>query len=281
MNTALFLQSIKQLGLSNEQLKVVSELGKACFESASSTLFHFTNVSGLLGIAKSDTFKLSGEEADMNGMYGNNFMSFSRTGSFREGYPIVLHSEFGFGDDWCMIRISVDGDKLNDMPRIKYRNKTHKFTVRPFDYIHASYGDDFGDEFEIDERIDSGKEWMMASDGDDDHKVPVGSKTEYNPAGYRSFDRENHPYSQAEDRLFSTAPRIPKASSLIKSIDIVLVRDNFNDTNLANRKELAQALDTKAFFRRTPWHIYDNIRMFYRHIPSEQSPQDLLLPNHL
>ena len=272
---------IEWLGAQNYRTsftEAVSSAYHAILESASSVLYHFTNYDGLMGIVSTNSFKLSPNEKEMSG--GKNFMSFSRTGSFREGYPVVLHCGMGevLGDDWCMIRITVDGDALNRLSRIRDDSGLHNYSVKPFDFAHESYGNDFGDEVGVKSRIDNGKEWMMASDDGYQHTVPVGSTPNVKICGrYLTHDRENHPYSQAEDRLVSTATRLPNADKIIKRIDVVLVRDNYDMDNLETRHEFLTAIVDEKLFDKFKLYFYTSPTALDAHRPSDIPIFELLL----
>ena len=62
-----------------------SIIRKAIMESTNmGALYHFTDMQGLLGMAKSGKVNLSNGQTEMSG--GKNFLSFTRHKSHREGY---------------------------------------------------------------------------------------------------------------------------------------------------------------------------------------------------
>ena len=75
-------------------------------EGASTLLYHFLNFDSFKKIIDTNSFTPSDNEAHFNN--GRNYMSFSRTKTFREGWPIIMYGNFGKGDDWCAIRLTID-----------------------------------------------------------------------------------------------------------------------------------------------------------------------------
>lgn len=146
-------------------------------ESASSKLYHFCNFSSLRKMLTENRMPLNFNEQQYNGK-DIGFISFSRTSTLREGFPVLFHSdEWGRGDDWCIIRINFNGDRINQLNRFKQNMKYHSINVKPFDWVNHEFGDSIKDEFEVedtqDSTIDTGKTWMMHSPGISSSKVPV------------------------------------------------------------------------------------------------------------
>ena len=216
----------------------------ALMESATPVLFHFLSPERFEDIALYNKFTPSTAEENHNGK-GNRYMSFSRTGSFREGYPVLLQSDCGSGSDWGVVRLTLDGDLMNRYSTFKVGNgrgkpKTrHSMKFQPFDWANHDYGPDFGDECDIEDRVDNGKEWMMKSEGSFDVTLPYDDSDE---TMRTVFDNEGHPYSQAEDRMVTTAPAIPNVSRFIKRVDIVLVLGNFREDNEDDRLHFLDCL---------------------------------------
>jgi hypothetical protein len=233
---------------------------EALIESATPVLFHFLSPERFEDIALYNKFTPSTDEENHNGK-GNRYMSFSRTGSFREGFPILLQSDCGYGSDWGIVRLTLDGDLMNRYSTFKVGNgrgkpKTrHSMKFQPFDWANHDYGPDFGYEYDIDDRIDNGKEWMMKSTGSFDVTLPYEDPTETMCTVY---DNEGHPYSQAEDRMVTTAPSIPNVSRFIKRVDIVLILGNFREDNEDDRLHFLDCLLDSNLKRKI--HIYTSVK---------------------
>ena len=244
------LDNVKQLP-TNESIMM---------ESASSVLYHFMAPDNFGILAEENRFTPSEDEQNLNGQ-GMRYMSFSRTGSFREGFPILLQSDCGYGADWGVVRLTLDGDLLNRYNTFKVgqgRGKPkvrHNMKFKPFDWSYHDYGPNFGDEYDIDERIDNGKEWMMKSTGSFDVSIPYDDSTD--PMS-RVYDNEGHPYSQAEDRMVTTASIIPNASRFIKCVDIIVNLSNFRDDNANDRQILFDCIKNSNLKRKI--HIYTSVR---------------------
>lgn len=234
----------------------------ACFESASSRLFHFCNFRAFCNIFQKHRLYASFNEPRHNGE-GVGSISFSRTGNLSEGFPLLMNSdEWNKGDGWCVIRVNFDGDSLNRLNRFRQRGRYHGIKVKPFDWAHHEFGDTIADNFELDPdadgaTVDTGKTWMMHSDGCLTTAAPVGSASGY------SDDRTYHPYAQAEDRLTTTAKYIPNAEKYISGVDIILAQDNFGEDNLDDRRKLSYMLVNNPFLRRNA-RVYADRRAFER-----------------
>jgi hypothetical protein len=230
-------------------------------ERASSLLYHFLEFIRFEEMVRTDSFTPSDIESEWHD--GRKTMSFSRTKSFREGWPVVMYSgEDGKGDDWCAIRLTIDGDLINRKPNFKVDGKQYNMSVKPFDWAYKEYNN--GDPFTFADEHDgifanNGKEWMMQSDADTVTYLPInfGKKTRPN---YISAigDKQGHPYSQAEDRLTTFANKIPNASQYIIRVDILLLPYNFNEDNLEERTELYNIITNSQLSDKI--HIYDKLR---------------------
>ena len=255
-----FVESVCQLYGRPEMADPLVEGFDALLESATPVLFHFLSPERFEDIALYNKFTPSTAEENHNGK-GNRYMSFSRTGSFREGYPVLLQSDCGYGSDWGVVRLTLDGDLMNRYSTFKVGNgrgrpKTrHSMKFQPFDWANHDYGPDFGDEYDIEDRVDNGKEWMMKSEGSFDVTLPYDDSDE---TMRTVFDNEGHPYSQAEDRMVTTAPAIPNVSRFIKRVDIVLVLGNFREDNEDDRLHFLDCLLGSNLKRKI--HIYTSVK---------------------
>ena len=231
--------------LTEEELhSIIKEsVNKMLNEMASSLLYHFLSFSSFEKLVETDSFTPTSFERKYVG--GKNSLSLSRTKTFREGWPVIMYSGLdGKGDDWCAIRLTVDGDLINRKPNFKHNGKQHNLSVKPFDWAYKEYGD--GDPYTFADEQDgifaqNGKEWMMQSDNYTETYLPInfGKKRKYvNGIG----DKQGHPYSQAEDRLTTSANKVPNASSYILRVDILLMPYAFNDYNKEDRESLYDIL---------------------------------------
>jgi len=255
-----FIESVCQMYGRPEMSVPLVEGLEALIESATPVLFHFLSPERFEDIALYNKFTPSTDEENHNGK-GNRYMSFSRTGSFREGFPILLQSDCGYGSDWGIVRLTLDGDLMNRYSTFKVGNgrgkpKTrHSMKFQPFDWANHDYGTDFGYEYDIDDRIDNGKEWMMKSTGSFDVTLPYEDPSETMCTVY---DNDGHPYSQAEDRMVTTAPSIPNVSRFIKRVDIVLILGNFREDNEDDRLHFLDCLLDSNLNRKI--HIYTSVK---------------------
>ena len=116
-----FVESVCQLYGRPEMADPLVEGFDALLESATPVLFHFLSPERFEDIALYNKFTPSTAEENHNGK-GNRYMSFSRTGSFREGYPVLLQSDCGYGSDWGVVRLTLDGDLMNRYSTFKVGN---------------------------------------------------------------------------------------------------------------------------------------------------------------
>ena len=91
--------------------KIIKESIRSVLNEGSDILYHFTDLTGLMGIVENDEFRLTNNRMAMEGGY---VMSLSRTK--HGGYGIVMQQ---LGVDYMLIRLTIDGRKLNQ------RYKTH------------------------------------------------------------------------------------------------------------------------------------------------------------
>ena len=223
----MIYQESKNVFISESQYKRLFK------EGASSILYHFLAFDEFAHIINTDCFTPSGAESDWYN--GQNTMSFTRTKSFREGWPALFFSgEEGKSDTWCAIRLTLDGDLMNTKSNFKNDGKQYNMSVKPFDWSYKDMNNGDPDWF-IDNYgvyAQNGKEWMMKS----------GDKTTNLLTGEEVNDKKAHPFSQAEDRLTTYANKIPNATSFILRVDILLIPDEFNDGNIDKREEMYRIL---------------------------------------
>ena len=236
----MIYQESKNIVISESQYRRIFK------EGASSILYHFLAFDEFAYMINNDCFTPSGAEGDWHN--GKNTMSFTRTKSFREGWPALFFSgEEGKSDTWCAIRLTIDGDLMNTKPNFKVDGKQHNMSVKPFDWAYKDHND--GDIFDFADMhgvfAHNGKEWMMKSDD---------STTSLLPGGWEMNDKQAHPFSQAEDRLTTYANKIPNATSFILRVDILLIPDEFNDSNIEKRKEMYKILTSSKIKDRV--HVY-------------------------
>jgi hypothetical protein len=230
-------------------------------ENASSKLYHFLNFDRFENIVKTDSFTPTNFESKWHN--GKNTMSFSRTKSFREGWPVIMYSgDDGKGDAWCAIRLTIDGDLINRKPNFKIDGKQYNMAVKPFDWAYKdmdngdpySFGDNYGGIF-----AQNGKEWMMKSDDYTSSYIPInwGKKSKQTYVD-RIGDKQGHPYSQAEDRLTTNAKSIPNACQFIMRVDILLLPYNFSKYDYEDRVSLYNIITNSQLSNKI--HVYDKMR---------------------
>ena len=243
--------------------RIVKEsITKVLNESASTLLYHFLSFYRFEKLVQNNSFTPTSFEKDW--FNGKNSISFSRTKSFREGWPVIMYSgEDGKGEDWCAIRLTIDGDLINRKPNFKVDNKQYNMSIKPFDWAYKQYND--GDPYTFDDECDgifanNGKEWMMQSDGYTSSYLPINYGKKSDKYGYASkiCDKQGHPYSQAEDRLVTYANTIPNASQYILRVDILLLPYNFSEENLEERLSLYRIIKESQLSDKI--HVYDKMR---------------------
>lgn len=249
------------------------------FEGASAILYHFITPERFCDIIKTNQFTPSAAEYNINGD-GVNFMSFSRTGSFRHGWPICMQSECGAGSEWGIVRLTIDGSMFNTHPNFKDANGIQSsIKVNPFDWAyheHTKTGHRIKDTYDISIDADNGKEWMMASDDSMYGALPF-NPGDYN---YELEDRYAQPYSQAEDRLLTRAKHIPYADKYIKRVDIILMQipneEDYSDyqERQEEREAFYKAINNSRFKNIT--HLYDSVWSLEH---GQEIPKEELLGN--
>lgn len=185
--------------------RVVNEcISRFLQESASRVLYHYCTIESLKMMLETDTLYLSDNEQEYNGK-GMNFMSLTRNRNSKQGYP-YMQSKYSCGggtahnngSEYMLCRIEFDGDAMNTYNNFKRGGKQHNFKVKPFDWLYHETG----------EMWDEGGYDIMNGRQD---------------ANYQdNYEEKYHqPFSQAEDRLLSTAGEIPHMSKYVRRIDIV------------------------------------------------------------
>lgn len=53
----------------------------------------------------------------------------------------------GCGDDWCAIRLTINGDLMNRHSNFKVDGKQYNMKFKPFDYIYKNSGNGDADFF--------------------------------------------------------------------------------------------------------------------------------------
>ncbi len=231
-------------------------------ESASNLLYHFLSFDRFEALVKTDSFTPTGFEKKWHN--GKNTMSFSRTKSFREGWPIIMYSgDDGKGDDWCAIRLTIDGDLFNKKPNFKVNGKQYNMLIKPFDWAYKIHNN--GDPYTFADEHDgafayNGKEWMMQSNDYTSSYLPINYGKKSDKMGYVDGvgDKQGHPYFQAEDRLTTYANAIPNANQYILRVDILLLPYNFSERNLNERMSLYKLIKNSKL--RNKIHVYDKMR---------------------
>ena len=208
-------------------------------------------------------------------------MSFSRTGSFRHGWPICLQSEGGNGSEWGIVRLTIDGSLFNTHPNFKNdEGKRSSLKVNPFDWAYHEHkkngSSSIKENYDLTVDADNGKEWMMASDDYMYGALPL-NPGDYN---YELQDRYAQPFSQAEDRLFTRAEHIPNADKYINRVDIILMKipyeedyDGYEERQ-EERNALYKAITGSRFKDIT--HLYDSVWSLEH---GEEIPKEELLGN--
>lgn len=239
-------------------------------EGATSVLYHFINLEYLQDLLKRNSFRTCEPEVYFDGdetkyINGKNlrFISFTRNGNPYEGYPIIKYGEWGDGELSCICRLTIDGNALNRYSNFKDEHgKRQNLKVNPIDW---AWYDGTGAENGYSR---DGKSWMMQSDGDnyqpnyrfDKMYSKLDKKAHMDPHSYS--DVYHHPYSQAEDRLVTTAEFIPNASKFITAIDIYVRshrRDKYVKEELEELKPTIINIKKLAASLGIPVNIYYNV----------------------
>jgi hypothetical protein len=161
-------------------------------------LYHFTDMEGLLGMARSGKVNLSDAQKEISG--GKNFLSLTRHKSYREGYAAAEGMDLP-------VRIEFNMARVNSMHGVK---------TEPFEYYSPERSkimdkSGYNDEYDYNPRTndtESAKEIYGR-----EHKA-------YSDDEYAKYDEPEHEYyNQAEERLISDNGFISTAA--ISRVDIV------------------------------------------------------------
>ena len=274
-NSSIKQKNNKRVTLSQKQYNyILSESKKKVInETHSSLLYHFITPHFLVELLQRNSFKTTDAELVYKGTdnCGNEryefdndpegrFLSLTRNRNPFEGFPILVFGTHKTLYDTIITRLTIDGDMLKRYSNFKdKKNNRYNVKVKPFDYGAENINIIRNDE---DYTSKNGREWMM-------------NTNEYNNEYYfndfyrfdkpKKFlrDKENHPFSQAEDRLYTKAEYIPNANKYIKGIDIYVRENKYtkngsiniisdNDFNIINKiYKLSQILNI-------PLYIYNN-----------------------
>lgn len=226
--------------------KVGSIVRDVIMESATPLLYHYISADNCIELLKNNRLRTckpeeyfdtyQGDIKYINGE-GVRYVSLTRNKNPKEGYPVMSYGEYGTnGWHGLMVRIEFDGTLMNTYNNFKEkvgvgrnrRERQNHFNVKPFDWAYYDYGNGgdpeaFADNSGTGSFVHNGKEWMMDSDAE-----------LYN--GFIDKDNDqtdlyNHPYSQAEDRLTTTAQYIPNIKRFIRRIDILVDRKMVSSSN--------------------------------------------------
>lgn len=247
----------------SELYNIVKESVKSILlETHVSKLYHFVDSKQLKYIFRYG-FKLNdGESSYSISPELPNFLSFSRNRNGVQGFPFMNTDYYGgggtahyMGEKWLLIRLEIDGEKLNRYGKVK-----------PFDYINHVNNEGEQESSQGFYVPTSSKEEVanMARDYPN-LDSPVDAKS----LGIRrtSVGQEiyNQPFSQSEERLFSKLKKIPKdeALKLINRID-VYVNTSSREEAIAFYKFYLWLDKNYSLFRKLgiEVHYYDDIEKF-------------------
>ena len=176
---------------------LIESINKVLNEGASPLLYHYCSLESLEKMLSSNHLFLSDHEQEYNGK-GMNYMSLTRNRNSVQGYP-YMQSQYSYGggthynsgSNYLYCRLEIDGNTLNTYNNIKDKNnKRHNIKIKPFDYLYNEFGDTNGP---------SDAYWSEDEE-----------------------ERYHQPFSQAEDRLTSSASEIPHMDKYVKSIDVFI-----------------------------------------------------------
>lgn len=185
-------------------MKVINEntlrkaIRDAILESTNmGTLYHFTDMEGLYGMAESGKINLSDIQKEISG--GKNYMSFTRHKSYREGYAAAEGMDLP-------VRIEFDMARVNSMHGVK---------TEPFEYYSPNRSrimnkSGYNDEYDYDPRTN-----------DDESAKEIYRKEykTYHNNEYAGYDEPEHEHcNQAEERLVSDNGFISTAA--ISRVDV-------------------------------------------------------------
>lgn len=146
------------------------------------TLYHFTDMEGLLGMAESGKINLSDMQKEISG--GKNYMSLTRHKSYREGYAAAEGMELPVRVEFNMARV----------------NSTHGVRTEPFEYYSPNRSrimdrSGYNDGHDYDPRT---------NDAESAKEIHRREHKAYRDDEYAGYDEPEHEYyNQAEERLVS------------------------------------------------------------------------------
>lgn len=197
-----------------------------------SSLYHFTDIRGLVGIMRDGFFKLSSRQQDIRD--GKNYMSFTRHKSPLEGFALP---------NSCFVRIEVNPEVINSI---------HGKSIDSFEYYSPN----------MSKKAVRCNPWAgITSDNGD-----TSAKAAYQAQRKNGFDDDYSEFlNQAEEHLTSAKDSV-YAEKAIKRIDICVVFDySFCETSRERRHIYEQFL-TVFQMTNSPLYdkifIYDNMRDF-------------------
>ena len=176
-----------------------SIIRKAIMESTNmGALYHFTDMQGLLGMAKSGKVNLSNGQQEMSG--GKNFLSFTRHKSHREGYAAAEGMELP-------VRVEFDMARVNSMHGVKTEPFEYYSPARTKPTENGEYYDEHAGYNPRRTDTESAKEMYRR-----EYKI-------YHDDPESEYDEPEHEYmNQAEERLASDNGFISTAA--ISRVDV-------------------------------------------------------------
>ena len=191
-----------------------------------SSLYHFTDIRGLVGIMRDGFFKLSSRQQDIRD--GKNYMSFTRHKSPLEGFALPNES---------FVRIEVNPEMINSI---------HGKSIDSFEYYSPN----------MSKKAARCNPWAgITSDNGD-----TSAKAAYQAQRKNGFDDDYSEFlNQAEEHLTSAKDSV-YAEKAIKRIDICVVFDySFCETSRERRHIYEQFLTV---FGMTNSPLYDKIFIY-------------------
>ena len=251
-----------------------SIIRKAIMESTNmGALYHFTDMQGLLGMAKSGKVNLSNGQQEMSG--GKNFLSFTRHKSHREGYAAAEGMELPVRVEFDMARVnSMYGVKTepfeyyspDDEPEHEYMNQAEERLASDNGFISTAaisrvdvacydpYGDDedngyeedYYDGEELDEAFEqSGNNYMIGEIIEYAEKIMQtrGAKIPFDRIFF--YDNEADFIRQTDNCLtlpqfvqrMSGGNRMQVAESVLSEIISKAVREALNEEGIRIKKK--------------------------------------------
>ena len=184
-------------------------------EGMSSVLYHFTSLDGGYGICKNDRIYLQSA-------YAKDADNYDKKRKYYLSCTRMRNSQFGYSKKFSQdgVRIELDGDAL-----------ATKFKGRQVNYWG---GGTFTDKYKYMSNVEKDRE---ADDLNKSYQYPLrrfkkdnpnASEDEINNFIAHNFnnDAQHHVSNESEDRVFSYEPLITDAHKYIKSVDVLLLRND-------------------------------------------------------